>query len=1000
MSRQVFDARSSIMQVIGVTGGVGAGKSAILDYLQKNYRVLTLMADTIAHELMEPGTDCYKELKGILPTTVFEETGFIDRNMLSLLLFRQEKIRKQVNAIVHPAVKEKIKEKISFERSRDLLDYIIIEAALLIEDNYGEICDELWYVYASEKTRRKRLRETRGYSMNKIAGMFDSQLNDAQYREKCSITINNDGALEETIYQITQIIHENKSKGDIENMASIQAETGVKMQAEGQSLVFGLDIGTRNIVGTVGYKDGDEFFVMAQCVREHETRSMLDGQVHDIHRVGRTIQTVKEQLEEQIGEELDEVCIAAAGRVLKTVTTNIEYQFPEETVVEGEHVHTLSLLGIEKAQQILKEDNDTKFKFYCVGYSVVKYYLNDDMFTNLEQHKADKISEDIIVTFLPEDVVDGLYSSVGFAGLTVANLTLEPIAAIHVAIPEAFRMLNIAMVDIGAGTSDISITNDGSITAYGMIPSAGDEITETIVQHYLVDFKTAENIKCLSGTEDEIEYKDIMSITHVIPAKEVWELVAPLVEKLARDIAGKIKELNGGKTVSATFVVGGGGKVHDFTKLLADELELPYERVALRGEEVLENVHFRQQEIKKDPLLVTPIGICLVYYEQKNNFVFVRFNGERIKLYDNNKLTIVDVAMQAGFPNENLFPKRGKEINFTVNGRSRIARGEAGESALVKVDGRTVNINTPLEPNSNIIIEPSTAGESARYTIEQLEEYGTSGLSFEVNGYTIVCPKFVEVNGSLEPPYYEIKENDQIEMRGYYTVEQVMEFMDVEVDLDKDIFVNNRLADLATLVYENFSIDWTVIAYRTPLEDLAQPKVEPNDAPSLVEHSREDAEELPSREERDRSKADVPPKTEEGRPMAETDKSLRTGEDRTAEVNQENSTADFGGVGHTQTDISTNKDKTAVFMPTQIQNDLLQVESKNLSEVKAIKVTVNHEPVILTGKEKYIFVDVFDYISFDLQAGNGKSIFTRLNGETPLYTQELEEEDVIEIYWR
>ena len=129
-------------------------------------------------------------------------------------------------------------------------------------------------------------------------------------------------------------------------------------------------------------------------------------------------------------------------------------------------------------------------------------------------------------------------------------------------------------------------------------------------------------------------------------------------------------------------VVGGGGKIHGFTEMLADKLEIPRERVALRGEEVLKEVHFAQEEIKKDPLLVTPIGICLNYYDQKNNFIMVRFNGERLKLYDNSHLTIVDAALQAGFPNEALFPRRGKAVEFTVNGKSRIVRGEPGESAF------------------------------------------------------------------------------------------------------------------------------------------------------------------------------------------------------------------------------------------------------------------------------------------------------------------------------
>ena len=574
------------------------------------------------------------------------------------------------------------------------------------------------------------------------------------------------------------------------------------------SNVFGLDIGTRNVVGTVGYKTpDDEFIVVAQYMRQHETRSMLDGQIHDIGRVAKTIGIVKEELERQVGEKLTDVCIAAAGRVLKTVTTHIEYEFPEETVVSDEDLHTLNLLGIEKAQDILKEKNDTSYKFYCVGYSVVKFYLNDELFISIEGHKANKIGEDIIVTFLPEDVVDGLYTAVGQAGLQVANMTLEPIAAINVAIPENYRMLNIALVDVGAGTSDISITKDGSIIAYGMIPYAGDELTELIVQHYLVDFKTAEAIKLASTTEKEITYEDIMSITHTIPAEEVWELVAPTVEKITTEVASKIRELNGDKTVSACFVVGGGGKIHGFTELLAERLELPKERVALRGEEVLREVTFEQEDIKKDPLLVTPIGICLNYYDQRNNFIMVRFNGERIKLYDNNRLTIVDAALAAGFPREQLFPKRGTPINFTVNGAERIVRGEAGEPAIVTLNGSPANINTPLEPNSEITIEPSTMGEAASYRISQLDEYTSATMTFEVNGQMITCPKFVEVNGSLEPGSYEIKEGDVIETRNFYTVGQVAEFMDIHVDPEHVIMVNNREADFDTLVYENFSIE-------------------------------------------------------------------------------------------------------------------------------------------------------------------------------------------------
>ncbi len=302
-----------------------------------------------------------------------------------------------------------------------------------------------------------------------------------------------------------------------------------------------------------------------------------------------------------------------------------------------------------------------------------------------------------------------------------------------------------------------------------------------------------------------------MSLKHTISAEEVWKLTDPLVDRMTTEVANKIMELNGDQTVSATFIVGGGGKIHGFDELLAQKLELPQERVALRGAEVLKEVTFLQEEIEKDPLLVTPIGICLNYYEQKNNFIMVHFNGERLKLYDNNKLTIVDAAIQAGFPNDQLFPKRGREINFTVNGRPRIVRGEAGEAAVVRMNDRPASINDMIEPNCYITIEPSTAGDQAHYTVGELEEYQSSTIVFEVNGKLITCPRYVEVNGVLEPPYYEIQENDAVVTRSFYTVEQLAEFMDVELDPDADIYVNNRVEDMQALVYENFSVDWIVL---------------------------------------------------------------------------------------------------------------------------------------------------------------------------------------------
>ena len=580
------------------------------------------------------------------------------------------------------------------------------------------------------------------------------------------------------------------------------------MRYKGQ-LVFGLDIGTRSIVGTVGYKSGDRFVVVAQRTKEHETRAMLDGQIHDIQKVADTIADVKQQLETAIGRKLIEVCIAAAGRVLRTVTTHVEYPFSADREINREDVYGLIAAGVEKAyQEFLDSQNEEDVKFYCVGHSVVRFYLNGYPMGNLEGHKARTIGIDLIATFLPDDVVDGLYKAVELAGLNVSSLTLEPIAAIQLAIPERFRMLNIALLDVGAGTSDISITNDGCILAYGMIPMAGDLLTETIAKHCLVDFATAEQIKRDAGMMEEISYMDIMLLPQKITSEEVKRITSDVINEMASRAAEKIKELNGDKAVSAVFVVGGGGKMPGYTEAIAEKLGIAKERVALRGEEVMQQIVF-EEEVVKDSLLVTPIGICLNFYEQSNNFIFVNFNETRIKIYDNNKLTVADAAMQAQFPNDGLFPKRGSALNFTVNGKQKMARGQLGEAAVITVNGEPADINTPIHTKDMIKVVESTAGEPGHMTIGELPEI-TETLGIFVNEKKVEVPRFASVGKVLQSGYYEIQEGDEIEILNYYTVSQIVEFMDVILDPHMNVYVNNMLADQDTPVYENFSVVWTL----------------------------------------------------------------------------------------------------------------------------------------------------------------------------------------------
>lgn len=579
-----------------------------------------------------------------------------------------------------------------------------------------------------------------------------------------------------------------------------------------EQFVFGLDIGTRSIVGTVGYMDSKGFHVIAMEVKEHDTRAMYDGQVHDIGKVTEEIMLVKSALEKKTGRPLVNVCIAAAGRVLRTITVRADMEFEDEHRITAEDIYNIDFAGVELAHRRIN-DNEKNADFYCVGYTPVKYYINDYEIGNLEGHKGSRASVDLLATFLPEEVVDGLYAAVEGAGLEVANLTLEPIAAMNVAIPEQYRLLNIALLDVGAGTSDICITRDGSIVAYGMIPYAGDEISEMIARHYLVDFARAEKIKVSAGKAGrKINFKDIMGTRVSVTSGDVIEIIMPVIDRIAQDVADKIVELNGGKAVSAVFVVGGGGKIPGFTGALADKLGIPSERVALRGKEVLGNVEFAIDNFKKDSLFVTPVGICVNYYSQKNNFIFVTVNGERVKLYDNNGLTVTDALMQAGYPNEKLFPRRGAPVNFTLNGAARMVRGESGEPARIFKNGKETGMNSRIEKNDYIDIEESTVGAAGTVAIGSLPEFRES-IDFMINGRKVSCPKFAYVNGELKNGSYVVRENDKIVMENYYTLGQLFEFLDIRLDT-VEVTVNNEQADIDTKVYENFNVKYT----ETPLE--------------------------------------------------------------------------------------------------------------------------------------------------------------------------------------
>ena len=194
------------MKVIGITGGIGAGKTAVLSYMEKNYNCRILLADEAAHQVKEPGEACYFRLVELLGKEILDEEGRIHRQRMAEKIFASPALLAQVNGVIHPAVKEMILSVIRREREARVHDFLVIEAALLIEEGYLDVVDVMWYVHAGEETRRKRLKKSRGYSDEKIDSIMTKQLSEEQFRRSCQVVNDNDISFEDTCRQVDQAL--------------------------------------------------------------------------------------------------------------------------------------------------------------------------------------------------------------------------------------------------------------------------------------------------------------------------------------------------------------------------------------------------------------------------------------------------------------------------------------------------------------------------------------------------------------------------------------------------------------------------------------------------------------------------------------------------------------------------------------------------------------------------------------------------------------------------
>ncbi|MGE5543499.1 MAG: pilus assembly protein PilM [Bacillota bacterium] len=510
--------------------------------------------------------------------------------------------------------------------------------------------------------------------------------------------------------------------------------------------VLALDIGTRSIVGILLEKS-DEIVVQAVEYLEHEARSMYDGQIHDVEAVAAEIAVIKDRLQKSTGLKLKQAAVAAAGRALRTVTGIATASRSHMLEITWEEIKALELEAVQKAQRKIAGDDKALQDHFCVGYSVVNYTLDDQVLQNLVGQTGHKIEVEIIATFLPRVVVDSLFSALRKAGMEVGSLTLEPIAALTAAIPPHMRLLNLALVDIGAGTSDIAVVQKEKIVAYAMVPVGGDEITESLAEQYLLDFNTAEKVKRQLCDKETLTFVDVLENRITETAAVIIERIKPVIRDLATSIAREILMVNQ-KAPDAVVCVGGGSLTPGLLKDLANALELPPNRVGIRTRETLDGVKGEHPALT-GPQAVTPIGIGLnAMTSRPLPLVKVKINNHEIPLWGLQEITVSTALLASGFSLNNLYGRPGMGLTVEVNGVLRTFKGSLGTPSTIKVNGITAAFNTHVQAGDHVEFVPGKDGEDATILVKDLVD-NTQGTIF-VNGEPVTVSPKVYVNGQLK----------------------------------------------------------------------------------------------------------------------------------------------------------------------------------------------------------------------------------------------------------
>lgn len=494
--------------------------------------------------------------------------------------------------------------------------------------------------------------------------------------------------------------------------------------------IFALDIGTRKVMGLLADVSGETLIVRDAETIEHQTRAMAAGQVQDVTRVANVVREVAERLSHKQGGALPPVAVAVAGRNLKTVTGKARMTIQYGHRLTDRDLEWTIQLALQDALESLRQSGVPEGTHQCSGYAVVRQALDGEPTPHPVGHVGSVLELEVIATFLPRRVLDSLFAVLDEAGLEPSCVTLEPIAALQAAVPSGLRRFDLALVDIGAGTSDIAVVRNGLVRAFGMVPQAGDFITERISDLLYVDFFEAERLKRLLTGDAALETRDIFERPVSIAAAELRQKLEPAVRELAAAIAAPLVDLCG-RAPQTVICVGGASQTPGLMAAIADALGIDRSRVGTRSPRGM------SASVAETPQTATPFGIALIARDRSGlRFRRVHLNGTPLYLLDSGRPVDVLCALKAaGVPPERIYGKPGPARTFRVDGQLRWAKGEPGVPGRVTVNGRTAALEDELREDDRIAFEPGQAGREGRITVrEAIAWTGEGNAEVSLNG--------------------------------------------------------------------------------------------------------------------------------------------------------------------------------------------------------------------------------------------------------------------------